>query len=1130
MTVLTKPAEQLCASGTVGIAAIGFAFGHPQQRTIATRPSTTRRKPMVRGVLDESQTASINSPQPSSLPSSASASTSRLRKRSSLGQPLSPSNRFSEGAYSTASTQGGRIHEEADCTDPSSSALKRSSSPGPSALELKGTGTAKSSWLRRMSTLSSLKPGNHDSTPPPGSPSLSYSNGSTALILPSTANEGPLVSPRNKLVKRTSSQKILSGTSTPHSTLRRPATSHQRTLQQRYSSGEEHNYRSRFAHSVPFDDLREDHHAYDDSLETWVPFFTTQAPASTKDGFTRKRNSNSGANWKEPIGSRIPNANGPTLLLATSISPGLSNDVLEDSIPGPQLSSRRRPSTAIGFQTFIPPSKPNAEVEPSSKQDPNSRRSFSIADMFPSPSPSTWKIPRSASLRKNRGPSSVPNGRRVSSAPLATNSSRSPSASATEAENLNPLKTRTLVRSRGDASGGTSSPLDELENPSSPLPPLNRISTFEIDLPTTAPLYPASPPSRVPSASPRMSSAPSPLISSPPGLAGARNKSHRPSGAPSDRASTLLGSDNDNSRFLPSDEDEFDFRSDTVYDSTRTGATGSSHSGVRRPPIETIFDESPPESSKHKLITLQDLLSNQSFVESNADTRRNAEADHGLSTPALPVAPCKEEEYPTPIHATNEPRLTDFPPSSPDIPLELGSDRPMNHHMDEFRDDEDWFFENAEEMNHALPRYRLSSNNDQSSPLGTSPRYSLGLQNSGLAAESSPKANIFEWSEQSMADKESLQGSSPRPKTVHGIKAKETRTSRLSGRRGSSALHLRSQSVPVPQDGSGHRSHNSTSKLESWVLGNKGVSEDWDGDFDFDETHQPSKHAASRNDAIRSSSSSGMLVPRAILERQASVRGQFGQVKELTLLVEELKRLRQQASVQGIMQGQSAELWKEAEGIINLATLDDDEEQEFLPPRSPLATGSDLDAFDEDSPSSRRKSGHPGRPSREDRSANVDDSPSFQISPRSSSVGPKLDTPPSSRPRKESAAKAKSVLETIHQQRSEYGSTFIDAKSSQKNFDTTSLRDLVTRAGVVTRALKEIVRRAENSPPASKPRPTTPQDPLFSQIFQQQAPSSPSISKTPRVTQSPKSNNFRGGAIAGNDNEINGHMKMMTVV
>ena len=72
------------------------------------------------------------------------------------------------------------------------------------------------------------------------------------------------------------------------------------------------------------------------------------------------------------------------------------------------------------------------------------------------------------------------------------------------------------------------------------------------------------------------------------------------SSPPSDRGSTLLGSDNDNSRLMSDDEDDIDARSETIYDSTRTGATGSSHSAIRMPPIDTIFDESPPPHLPHK--------------------------------------------------------------------------------------------------------------------------------------------------------------------------------------------------------------------------------------------------------------------------------------------------------------------------------------------------------------------------------------------------------------------------------------------------------------------------------------------------------------------------------------------------
>lgn len=1064
---------------------------------------------------------SSNSLKSLPLPSSvSSADTSRLRKR---GQTLSPSNRSSGGGYSLASTPSGKLLDEADSTDLSAlKVLKRASSPGSFALEVKGPGIPKSTWLRRMSTLSSLKSGSHDSTPLPGSPpSLSYSNGSTALILPNTIDQDLAGPPRNKLVKRTSSQKLQYGNSLSHSTLRRPATSHQRTLQQRYSAGDELKYRTKFSPSIPFHDLEEDRHSDDDSLQTWLPYFTPQG-VSARDIYSRKRYAGVGTYRRDSVGCSLPSAKGPpTLLLATSISVSSLNDMTENIMDNHQPAALSRPSTALGLETFIPPSTPDHETQSNSNQDSRPKPSFSLADIFPSSSPSTWKIPRSGSIRRSKRPSSVPNGR-VSPPP---NANHSPSSiSNEEAPDLNPPRTRSSGLFQV---GSSETALSTVQDSPSSLPPLKRLSSLDIDLSVTTPSYPTRTNSRVQSSSPRLSAASSPLFSSPSALAAVRNKSHRPSGAPSDRTSTLLGSDHENSRFLSSDEDEFDCRSETVYDSTRTGATGSSHSGVRRRPIQTVFDESPTrDSPKHKVLALQDLLSNESFVQSDA-LQCNAEAEQGLVTP-IRAKTCAEELYPTSVHDANRLFPTDISLSPQEISSQATHDGRINQDFDDFRDDEDWSFDNLTDTNKIFPRHNSAAENDQSNPLGTSPRFSLKLPNTpSPRAEASQKMNIFEWSEQSSVEKES----SGRPKTVHGMKAKDIRSSRLGVRRGPNALHLRSQSVPAPQDGSGHRPHNHAAKLESWVLGNKGVSEDWDGDFDFEETQRSVRQTIPGSDAIQTNNPSGMLVPRAILERQASVHGQFGQVKELTLLVEELKRLRQQAIVQGIIQGQSAELWKEAEGIINLATLDD-EEQEFPPPRSPLATGTEFDVFDEDSPSSlgKRKSSYQYR---EDRLSNGDDTPGSQKSSRSSPDKSALDTPTKARPRKESAAKAKSVLETIHQQRVEYSSPFSDARSSQKKlpFDTTSLRDLVTRAGVVTRALKEIVRRAENGTlsPATKPQPTIPPDPLFSQIFQQPPSSSP-VSKTSRLTQSPKSNNFRGGPIANNDNDINGHMKMMTVV
>ena len=669
---------------------------------------------------------------------------------------------------------------------------------------------------------------------------------------------------------------------------------------------------------------------------------------------------------------------------------------------------------------------------------------------------------------------------------------------------------------------------------SSPLPPLNRLSAFEINLPGGIPSYPTTPQAEDPT-SPRVPSGHSSLsMSYPLGQTVAKTRTHRYSSNPSEPGSTLLGSDNENSRLMSGDEDDMDSRSGTMYDSTRTGATGSSHSGVRRPPIERIFDESslPELPSKEKLIALQDLLEHESFAQTEPSDHRAVEEEQDVSTPVPDTALCKDDDSSTPMHETSNfpPVIT---PSTPIAHMDLQTSDPSARDMELDQEDELWSFDPTDGLRKAdngasIPSPSQRSNISVAYPGGDSRGRRESSPNDRLDVPS--KSNIFEWSEPHATDKDTLEGESPRPKTVHGRQGLDMRGSRANGRRGPNALHLRSQSVPVPKDSGSYRNGNNPPKL----LGNKGPSEDWDGDFDFDEPSRTPKQDTTSIDYIHPSLSSGMLVPRAILERQASVHGQFGQVKELTLLVEELKRLQQQASGQGIMEGQSAELWKEAEGIINLATLDD--EKELFPPRSPHSPSFEFDLFDEDSPRVQRRSGL--SPSREDRMSLVDESSGSQPSSRRSSELPKFETPlPTSRPRKESSAKAKSVLETIHQQRRHYEPELLDAKIAQKKlpFDTTSLKDLVTRAGVVTRALKEIVRRAENGPETPQSRPTTPKDPPYTQMFQQ-APHTPTIAKSPRVTQSSRSprsqrgSPFLGGSIAGNDNDINGHMKIMTVV
>lgn len=938
-----------------------------------------------------------------------------------------------------------------------------------------------------------------------------------------------------------------------HSTLRRPATSHQRsaTLLQQYQRDESPALRATPRSSMMFTDLQEEETSSDESLQSWQCLFRPKNVRLGKDGSSRARNLAGNAHRNETLKTIVPGLDElPALLLATSIRPRSA-----EGFSGTGHFARfddSRPLTPSGMEEDS--EEPQAATDSGRRKtktdtelDPRPRRSFSIADMFPSPSPSTWKIPRSGSLRRAKGSVGVSSGRRAVSAPQSAKPNNG-------GLSLGKPGHTSLARSKPHLPDNTDSPSPNADPinaygraASSPLPPLNRLSAFEIDLPGAAPSYPTTPQSDLHFSTSRLSSPPSPSMSSPLAPFSNRNRSLHPSLAISDKGSTLLGSDNDNSRMLSGDEDDYEFGSETVFDSTRTGATGSSSSNLRKPPIETIFDESiTTDYQRNKTIALQDLLSHDSFNSIAVQRSRIAEEEESIATPVRAAPSSKGSNHQTPLHVT--PRQSAGNSTSPAMLLEddIITDEP-NPPEEQISDEEVWAIESLSVSEHSSahekpPALEFASPGVSDFPDLVDPSVNgSGSDPFAQSSKGAPRSNISGWSESSPVSRDP---SVPKPR-MPDMQGKEIRGSRTTARRGPSALHSRSQSVPVAPESSNHRAN--TSKLEAWVLGNKGVSEDWDCDFDFEEISPARGPANTENEPIRTSVSSGMLVPRSIVEKQASVHGQFGHVKELTILVEELKLLRQQAAILDVMNGPSAELWREADGIINLATLDE-EEQDFFPPRSPNSPGFDFDPFEEDSPtvSNRRRS--TASPSR-DYSFEVKDRKAGSHTPvNSTPERSKQDTPQGLRPRKESAAKAKSVLETIHQQRTYYSPNLSKEKDLQKKlpFDTTSLRDLVTRAGVVKRALKEIVRRAEkatdNSSPSLPPDPpsrnSTPPnpppkpDPPFSQIFQ--PPNRPApTTKSPRVTQSPKgsnNNNFRTATIAGNDNEINGHMKMMTVV
>ena len=828
--------------------------------------------------------------------------------------------------------------------------------------------------------------------------------------------------------------------------------------------------------------------------------------------------------------------------MATSIS----RKVSEESVP-----NERGNDALIGSGSSMPSGIRSsfASSTDASELDRRPRRSFSIGDMLSSRTAPSWKAAQSGSHGRKAHGSNGSTGKRIVSAPQTSKLRRTTTSSQVEAGHFPGRRNVTdpcIIHHVSSEVGTVNSPaLHSSGLHTAPvLPsPLYSPNAFEIDFRIGATSHPSTSHSESPSTSSYVTSAPP---SSPPVPILAMNRPQRHSVGPSDRASTLVGSDNDARGFV--DEEEMDFQSETVFDSLRTGATGSSNSGTRGPRIETIFDESPPpDIRKPKLMELQDLLRDGSFSSAQANTeskRRMFEGGEGLSTPIRANGPKQEDDdFPTPVKHQVDHLLPPIVSASPaEIPTSLSLGNLEWDDDDLGRSTGQWAFEGEEGEDWDCDEGDLAGH-DQTGGSSTSTGHSFAtvqrnpaitgynsLKSTAEAGEKDSRSNIFDWSEQHHVEKDALQRSPPRPSTVHGKQGAESRGSRSTARRAPHAVHLRSQSVPVTPDPSTHRDYgNSSSKLGPWGLGNKGVSEDWNDDFEFEE---PNAREGQGNASRNGEATSGAVpdfVPKAILERQASVHGQFGQVREFALMVEELKRLRAQASSLGIIEGPSVELWKEAEGIINLATQDD-EEREYSSPHSPSSPRSNPDPFEEDYVPNPNRRKTPQSPVQE-QNAVKGNSHDFNSTITRVEAISRFTTPPSTRPRKESSAKAKSVLETIYQQRGNNDPLLTDSESrTQKKlpFDTTSLRDLVVRAGVVTRAVKEIVRRAENAPQAPVRQLSPPPDPLFSHMFVQ--PGESPLSPKSRVSKKTSSNGFRPGAINGNENEINGHMKMMTVV
>ncbi|KAH0565917.1 hypothetical protein GP486_000670 [Trichoglossum hirsutum] len=1126
---------QLCATSTVGIAAVGYSFGRPLRSTKANLGASKRRAAPTGG--DQ-----YHDNEPSQLLTSPLSSTdlkSRHRLTSSISCPPSSSSGTGSGKTPDLDRNRQILSVDPDTSNRSPhthSGTDQLLEQDPIVFDQKGSVSSRRSWLRRLSTLSQSP--SSSSSPGPASPSISYSNTSSAPILntrPATSS-APLTP--NKLVKRTASQRasnynsaLPQGTKAQVPTLRRPATSHQRsaTLQQQYlldgaqeftkESLPRRDHLRRFASSKSISSPRQE--------TEWRLYFDSRPAKLVKEGQTAKRSIAVSRLIDSSIKQITPNSrHHPTLLMASSINACPRDD--------DQVSSNATDydddSVCLGYSRPATPPACTALPTPADQPLPSDerrlnhrpRRSFSFTDMFSSASAPSW-IPRSRSIRRNgygRGDGSA--GKRHSSAPLYSMPNRvSVSAHAGPGTQRRSITEPHIFRRENQTSRADGSLIDTFpacsrtRNTSPPLHPLNRLSGSDIDLgyapssPTPPALYSDPLPSR------RNSFYGGSITPSSPPMSNSRQTHRLSLVAPSDRASTLVGSDNEN-RAFGSGDDDVDFQSETVFDSLRTGATGSS-SGARGPRIETIFDESPPaEAGKRKVVALQDLLPEGTFRDSGTRTWNGiAEEDENTPTPVRGRSKLPNDNFSTPIRAKNGARVeNDYPSSPPErpVPLSLGKLEWDAHYTE--RGNDEWLFDDDDDEDEDWSRCgdEIEISNRLSSPQSsrTSQPNCRGILSDSTNRprsyhhehrEKDIRNCLFDWSEQPPAEK-GLRGAS-RPRTVHGKQDVDSRGGRSAGRRAPSALHIRSHSVPVIPDSVGQREYGGvTARFGSLGLGSKGVSEDWNEDFEFDGFDEI-PNGGGYEDGEKRDSGFAMIVPQAIKERQASVLGHLGHVKEFALLVEGLKRLRSLAVAKHIRDGPSSNLWDEADAIIALATLNDDDE-ELLPSRSPSSPSFGFDTFDDDlqpSPNAGRNRRKSVLPPDDDIFGGSNAGGTAQAIAQQNSNSPSRsnDNAFSKSDRQDLSAVARSLMETMHQRRttSDPVLNVISANPQKKvPFDTTTLRDLVAHVGTLTRTLADMVRNADDASPSPSRSPNLSSAPFSSRFVPESLGTPPSLSKS----------------------------------
>lgn len=981
---------------------------------------------------------------------------------------------------------------------------------------------------KRLSALSYSHESSLASTSRPGSPSISFSNGSAAFSYAESATPifgDVTVAPRipNKLVKRAPLERASDGPFlnigvSKRPTIRRPATSHQRSA----------DYVRRSCHtSVSFSEDNHTRIGYVEPIQSakpqWRQYFGVKVSHDSEA--MRKRGlvvDTDGIRRIVPDPKRKP-----VLVIARNIIP--ASFEVDDTL------SQDHGSSFHESRSNTPPIEPATNITSSTSQGPElnsdtrAKRSFSFGDLL-----NTSQIARRATLSSKSQVNRLSRRRnsRIVSAPLFSPNHDPNTLSATEEEatkykepHPTELKDDQLIApARAAASEITGSTNVFHETPSNTLAPdaeSFKSNAVLRDLSQRLSFQVADPGSTK-------------VVAQPPETHQTIMRSSSQSKDSRMFHPSLQGND-ESLQVRRAGNNEQDHLGQDMLNISRTRGSKNPFV-VQSQRLGSIFDSSPnksardsgeadgPSLKKHRarFISASDRSSQLDVVPGLGSKDNAAKSEVMASGNPLEGSesyrwPSKRQQQHSSSQATTAQHSFSFSSDTPHINMDADESRWS------FCDEEEpgsWLLPASDTSTAPSPHTK----SDTQARSGGKFIFASAKSGDGDHADKDTRTSIFDWSEQPSETNTTFR-TPPRPKTVHGKKDADGKVNRVAGRRAPSGLHARSQSVPAVPDVAGKRDAVVRNKFGTWGVGTKGVTEDWNDDFDFPEFSDNMESSESCESRVDSGFS--MFVPKNIQEQQNNVLANIGLLREWGILIEELKTLRSYAGSLGLLEDASNSLWSEVDAMIDLADQEATDESTWPRASSPPSPGVDIYAFD-DPPSLPSRNTRPRR-----KSVLPSEDDIFKVNHMASRADQDtvmIDSTGSNQPRKDSEAVAISVIEAL-QKRKSSSDPSLQSQTVQPSkkvpFDTATLRHIVPYVSGLLRKVKDVLRDAEKL--YNSPRQGSRFEEAFTaRLYPDPIEESPTSRKSRRrESNSPSTSEQQ---TQGNESELTPRMKMMKVM